>query len=311
MKRAGWKVRTLGAAMLALALAVAAAADKPADPDAIAVRVEEPRAFGHQVGDVLTRRIVIDVPRRLKLDESSLPVPGRVGHSFELRAVEHSQRPAWKGRRHVLLLRYQVFRAVEQPRVLDLPAFVLRFKGEPRAEEWRIDYAPVGAVPIAPTEPVLRQGLGALRPDVPPIFIDTRGERLRLAAYAMVAAGLLVYLSYAVWGWGWWQRRQRPFSQALRRVQALRGQGGDGAVREAWRVAHAALDASAGRVMDTDGIERFLALAPAYAPLADELRWFFGRSQAVFFAGAASGREDIERLATLCRRGRSIERGLA
>jgi mxaA protein len=301
MKRAGLIVRVLGALLIAVGPALARAADA----DAIAVQVEDPRAFGHQVGDGVTRRIVIDVPRRLKLDESSLPTTGRVGQSFELREVEHRQQPGWTGRRHVLLLRYQVFRAVDKPRVLDLPAFVLRFKGEPRAEEWRIDYAPVGLVPIAPPEPVLRQGLGALRPDVPPLFIDTRGERLRLGVYAAVAAGLLTYLSYVVWGWGWWQRRQRPFSQALRRLRK------QPEAHEAWRLTHAALDATAGRVMDAGGIERFIAMSPHYAALAEELRWFFGRSQAVFFAGAASGHDDIQRLIALCRRGRAIERGLA
>lgn len=294
--------------IMAVLLWAGDAAAQAADPDAIAVRIEEPRAYGHQVGDVVTRRIVIDVPARLKLDETSLPVPGRVGQSFELRAVEHSQRRGWNGRRHVLLLRYQVFRAVEQPRVLDLPSFVLRFAGQPRAEEWRIDYAPVGVAPIAPAEPVLRQGLGALRPDVPPPFVDTRGERLRLAAYAIVATALLVYLSYVVWGWGWWQRRQRPFSLALRRLRDLRATS---SAHEAWRLTHAALDATAGRVMDAGGVERFIASSPRYAPLADELRWFFTRSQAVFFAGARSDDDDWQRLLALCRHGRAIERGLA
>jgi len=315
MGRSGAIVRSLAALLLAAAaartLAATDASAMAADADAISVQVDDPRAFGHQVGDVLTRRIVVDVPRRLKLDEASLPAPGRVGQSFELRAVEHRERPSWGGRHHVLLLRYQVFRAVDQPRVLDLPAFVLRFDGQPRAEEWRIDFAPVGVAPIAPTEPNPRQGLGMLRPDAPPFFIDTRGERLRLAAYATVAAGLLVYLSYVVWGWGWWQRRQRPFSQALRRVQALHGQPDAEAHRSAWRVAHAALDASAGQVLDASGVDGFVAKFPSYAPLGDDLRWFFGRSHAMFFAGAATSDDDLRRLVALCRHGRAIERGLA
>lgn len=297
-------MQTIVALLFALVLTVSAHAT---DGGSIVVRVEDPRAFGYQVGDVLTRRIVIDVPRRLKLDESSLPTTGRVGQSFELREVEHRQQPGWTGRRHVLLLRYQVFRAVAQPRVLDLPAFVLRFKGEPRGEEWRVDYAPIGLAPIAPSEPVLRTGLGLLRPDVPPILIDTLGERLRLAVYAAIAAGLLVYLSYMVWGWGWWQRRHRPFSQALRRLRSMPADR----VREAWRITHAALDAAAGRVMDAGGVESFVTLSPQYAALAGELRWFFGRSQAVFFAGAATGDDDLQRLVALCRHGRAIERGLA
>ena len=37
---------------------------------------EEPRAFGWQVGDVVQRRITVEVPEGLVLDENSLPRPG-------------------------------------------------------------------------------------------------------------------------------------------------------------------------------------------------------------------------------------------
>ncbi|MET0208559.1 MAG: hypothetical protein ABW220_05930, partial [Burkholderiaceae bacterium] len=140
--------------------------------------------------------------------------------------------------------------------------------------------------------------------------VDTRGEQIRLATYALVAAGLLVYLGYTVWGWGWWQRRHRPFSAALRRVRGVT-RGGDAAAREAWRALHSAIDATAGLVMDAGGIDRFIAMSPQHAPLADELRWFFGRSQQLFFADAATSADDSARLLALCRHGVAIERGLA
>ncbi|HEU4460090.1 MAG TPA: hypothetical protein VFR90_13285 [Methylibium sp.] len=310
MRRLATLVRV--AASVAALVAASAAPAPAAEPESIGVRIDEPRAFGHTVGDVVTRRIELDVPRRLKLDERSLPQPGRVGQSFELREVGHSRRPGLRSVRHVLLLRYQVFRAVESPRVLDLPAFVLRFPGEPRTEELRIDYAPVGVTPLAPSPAALREGLGSLRPDVPPPAIETGGEQLRLAAYALVAAGLLVYLGYTIWGWAWWQRRHRPFSAALRRLRGLQRQGADDeALREAWRTLHAAIDATAGRVLDARAVEQFVAMSPRHAPLADELRWFFGRSQQVFFAGGPGGSDDAARLLALCRHGRAIERGLA
>jgi hypothetical protein len=65
----------------------------------------EPRAFGYQVGDVLQRHIVVQVPDGLALDETSLPRPGARGHALELRAL---QRQGAAGREE-LWLHYQVF----------------------------------------------------------------------------------------------------------------------------------------------------------------------------------------------------------
>ena len=47
------------------------------DTEPIVAQVNDPRAYGHRVGDVLTRTIVLDVPGRLTLDEASIPTPGR------------------------------------------------------------------------------------------------------------------------------------------------------------------------------------------------------------------------------------------
>lgn len=282
-----------------------------AEPGAIAVRVEEPRAFGHMVGDIVTRRLVLDVPDRLRLADGSLPTPGRVGQSFELRRVVHDSTATVGGTRHTVQLDYQVFRAPREPKVLDLPSFTLKFEGQPRAEELRIDYAPVGVVPLAPVDPVLRAGFGTLRPDQPPPTVDIQPERRRLVVYALLALGPLAYLATIHLGAPWWRRRQRPFASAQRALAALPTDAPDERWIDAWRALHAALDTSAGRVLHVDGVERFLGERPRYASLRADLARFFERSQAVFFQGSPLVEADRQWLREFCRRCFDVERGAA
>ena len=54
----------------------------------------EPRAFGYQVGDVVSRTVSVHAPQGLMLDESSLPQPGARGRALELRSVAMRSMPS-------------------------------------------------------------------------------------------------------------------------------------------------------------------------------------------------------------------------
>jgi mxaA protein len=281
-----------------------------AEPEPIRVQVNDPRAFGYQVGDVVTRTIVIDVPRRLALAPASLPSSGRVGAALELRRVTDESRWTGFGRRHTLRLDYQLFMAPAEPRLLNLPAFTLRFDGEPQPETWRIDHAPLSVAPLAPAEAPNRNGLGALRPDLAPPLIDTAPERRRLVAYALLALLPIAYLLALSVGWPWWQRRQRPFASLQRRLAGLATDAPDADWLAAWRAVHAALDASAGRVLHAAALAPFIAEQPRFAALRADLECFFDRSQALFFGGEAVRANDPAWLRAFCRRCADAERGL-
>ena len=302
--------RALWALGLVLSLLVAwpAAADEPV---ALRLQISDPRAFGHQVGDVVTRRIVIEVPRRLRLVEESLPTTGRVRQALELGRVRHDTRPTLQGTRHTLQLEYQIFHAPREPRVLDLPSFTLRFEGEPRAEEQRIDFAPIMVAPLTPQQPVLRAGLGTLRPDQPPLRIDARPERLRLAAYAVLALLPLSHLACVYLGAPWWHRRQRPFARVQRQVRALSLSAPAEEWQAAWRALHAALDTTAGEVLHAGALERFVDKHPRFILMRAELSEFFERSQALFFRSQPALEADRLWLRAFCARCFNIERGAA
>lgn len=280
--------------------------------DAVQLVVQEPRAYGHQVGDVVTRTLTLEVPRRLTLVEGSLPETGRVGPSLELVAVRHASRATFDGRRHTIELDYQIFLAPPEPRLMDLPRVALRFTGEGgREESLRVDLAPVTVSPLAPADASPRAGLGDLRPDVTPLPVDTAPERWRLALYGLLALGPLGYLASVHLVGPWRHRRDRPFARAERELARLPLEAPAEQWLGAWRTLHGALDASAGRVLRAEIVDRFLAERPAFASQRGELLSFFERSQALFFGGQAPQPADRQWLRDFCRRCFDIERGAA
>ena len=93
---------------LAVLLAISGHA-RAANGVALTATTTEPRAFGYQVGDVVQRRVTVQVPAGLSLDTSTLPRPGARGSALELRAVERKVQAAAGGQREEILLEYQVF----------------------------------------------------------------------------------------------------------------------------------------------------------------------------------------------------------
>ncbi len=294
--------------VIGLALGQAAAAQTDG---VLEVRVIDPRAFGHVVGDVLTRSIVLEVPTRLRLVEESVPATGRVGFAFELKRVERDSSPTTSGTRQTLRLHYQLFHAPTEARVLDLPTFTLRFEGTPRAEEHRIDFAPVGVSPLAPTQAVLREGLGKQRPDAPSPRVDTTPQQRWLAALAALALLPLLHLFGVYVGWPWLRRRARPFTQAQRGLRRLADAAPPEQWLAAWRALHAALDTSAGRVVHAAALDAYLAEQPRFAALRGDLRGFFARSEALFFGNEPLQAADRAWLRAFCRRCADVERGAA
>lgn len=296
----------LRAACLAFACVSAGAAET-----GLHATATEPRAYGYQVGDLVERSVSVHVPAGLVLDEASVPRPSARGKAIELKSVlRHSEAEAG-GVRHELQLVYQVFLSPPEVRTLEMAPFVLHFTGQPRDQDLRVEAWPVTVSPLMPMEASPRNGLGELRPEIPPPLIDTRPGRWRLVAYGVVLLLLLAYLAQVYLGLPWWARRQRPFASAWR---SLRGLPANAPATE-WRVAfqrmHEAINQAAGEVLFEHGVDRFVAAQPRYAGLRNELAEFFRRSRSEFFAQGAPAAGDGRWLLAFCRRCRDAERGAA
>ena len=277
----------------------------------------DPRAFGYFVGDVVTRRIDVQVPAALQLDPESLPRAGRQGQALELRQVEWQRGGVGATERATLTLGYQVFLAPREVRTLEMPPVLLRFTGGPRPQTLRIDAWPVTVAPLVPLEVSPRHGLGSLRPDAAAPLIDTRASRWRLAVYGVVAAALLAYLAHVYLALPWLARRARPFGLAWLALRGLSARSSSDEVRVAMQRLHQALNATAGRVVFENGVDAFVATHPRFEPLRADLLDFFARSRREFFGDARADRGDrgdaVEAgwLLSLCRRARDAERGSA
>jgi mxaA protein len=287
---------------------VAAGAALGAQASVLDAVTSEPRAFGYQVGDTVRRRVIVQVPEGLVLDETSLPRPGARGRALELRALRRVVLPGSGMRREELTLDYQVFLAPPAVRTLEMPPFTLRYEGTPRAQDLRVDAWPVTVAPLVPVDVSPRNGLGELQPDTPPPLIDTDPARTRLGVYAVVLAALLAYLAVAYLGLPW-RGARRPFGLAWKRLRHLQGVLPAPAWHEACRQLHAALNQSAGEVLFERGVEAFTRRRPAFAPLHADIVQFLHLSHRAFFAGEAQAPGDAAWLLAFCRRCRDAERG--
>ena len=315
--------RSVARACALCAMVAAAASALDAQPVLTATTIE-PRAFGYQVGDVVSGTVRIHVPNGLALDEASLPKPGARGKALELRSAVRSSAAEPGGRALTLTLDYQVFLAPAQTRTLETPTVNLRFVGQPREQVLRIEPWPVTVSPLTPADVSPRRGLGEWQPDAAPPLIATTAARWRLWAEGSVALLLLGYLAQVYLGAPWWARSQRPFHRAWRDLRVLRAlpRGNAPALRAAIQRLHVALNASAGEVVFEAGVDRFVSVQTRFRPLRDDLISFLRLSSREFFAlGAASARaadreadpdgDPLAWLVAFCGRCRDAERGSA
>ena len=265
-------MKRLHAALLVLAMTAGAAC---------AATVQQPRAFGHVIGDVLTQRVLLEQAGQ-PLQPGALPSTARIDLWLE-RRPSRIETDA-EGRRW-LAIDYQVINAPRALTAISLPALsIATASGPPLAlPAW-----PISIGPLTPLDVLAEGDLQALRPDRPVAALPTHAvqQQLKLSLLALLA----VFAAWLGW-WAWRNQReaqQLPFANAWRELKRL----GDSSSPEAWRVVHRALNKSAGRVVHGASLPQLLAEAPYLRPLQPRLEDFYRESTRRFFfaesAAAAS-----------------------
>ncbi|MEK8029768.1 hypothetical protein AACH06_02950 [Ideonella sp. DXS29W] len=311
--------RFFAAGCAAWAIGPCGAAMAPGGP---LIQVSEPRAFGYTVGDVVQRRITIELPADLDLDEASWPDSRQRGRAIELRGLSRHPSPWLSPRRQAWTLEYQVLGSAVDVRTLELPPITLRFISRTggAGTTSRIDAWPVTVSPLTQPDARQREGLGEWRPDQAPPRVDTTAVHQRLSAYAVLALLPLAYLAAVYLWWPWWSARRRPFGAAWRALgRPSAAVSPDQRVR-AFRTLHQAINQTAGRVVFEADVARFVAEHPQFGALRSDLAAFFQHSREQFFAirderepgpGAADASDSLGLVWRLCRACRDAERGAA
>jgi mxaA protein len=289
---------------LAMMLMLAAIATAPATVDAATATpvpnqtavVEQPRAYGYSIGDLLQQRVALGTAAApFKLAE--LPRIGRIGASLWRRRSEERIDAAG---RHWLLLEYQLINTPQALSLWYLPA--LKLRAQDGSATLTVPNAPFSITPFTPPQPYEDTALPALQPDQPPAAIDLGpiDDRIRIAGAALA---VILMLWAAICGWRHLRRgRHLPFARAMRDLRTLPATDPLAAQRRL----HHALNDSAGEVVRPASLPTLLARAPYLASEQDALSAFLQESQAVFFGGRPAA--DSGTVHALTRRLRTLER---
>jgi len=279
--------------------------------------VNPPRNVAYTVGDILERKIILDIRKPYTLLDTSLPIVGYERRykgqlvGINLHSIKHAQEEFDDFNRHTLHLAYQVFttNVVAKPAILP-PEIVKLQNGKEfvqyRIPSWQFSISPIsvfGAVKVETDMSPLRGPL---------LLKDDTNQQYLKVLVAILALSLLGLL-YILGKHAWLPRMGGPFSRAYRRISRLRKHPNDENLQIAVSEMHEALNKSAGQSVFSDTLDAFLARRPSFAPIRGELLQFFGLSRQVFFEPGATheaGAEPMEWLRKFCRRCRDCERGL-
>ncbi|MFS8979147.1 calcium incorporation protein MxaA [Cupriavidus necator] len=273
-------------AMIAFAMVPPAALAQESTVAATAV-VQQPRAFGHVLGDVVTQRILLPADGRT-VDPAALPRPERVSGWLERRPVQWETDA--EGRRWMRVT-YQIVNAPQSLTAIALPVLSLPMT---RGPALRTGAHLISVGPLTPQAVLGKGDLLEMRPDRPVPILPTAQIARRMELW-------LAALSVTVAAWlGWWAWRNRresrrlPFARAWRRMRQL-----DPAQSEAWLCLHQALNETAGTVLRAATLPGLLARAPHLQPLCRQLQHFYAQSDQRFFSGEAAA--ESFPLRALCR----------
>lgn len=264
-----------------------------------------PKPFGYVIGDEIAHRIVIDTRAGVELNNNTLPKPGELNRWLTINRLEHSQSKTGQGMRYVIDIRYQVFYAPLEVKMLAIPGFSVQFKQgaqtiEQAVPDWHFTISPLRELAVRKDE-----GGEYMRPDVPPSRLSNREAKWRLFASLLVVALSSLYLSY-LYGYLPGLPRRGIFKRAQRQLARLPERD----LASALSVVHHALNTLNRKPLFQHKLNEFYRNQPDYRKLAGELNDFFELSNRFFFAGYGGiGRDDFDKIERLCRLCREVERG--
>ena len=275
-------------------------------------QIDNPRSFGHFLGDELHRTISLTVPRGYLLESRSLPSVEREGPWLDLQSVRAESEDTRRGVRVRIELNYQVVNSPSTVLRAVIPGMTLHFVSGSESFDTAVSEWPIVVSPLA----LGPHDAGFMRPSRAPLLIDSGGPRalFDIAAVLAVLAGLAVAaLRLEPLARG---RSGGPFDRAYRTVRRL-AQSAPGIERqhEALRAVHRAFDQTAGVRVFAHQLEAFFDDHPRFAIARAQALEFYAVSRAEFFADGMGrgGKENddawgIEWLAALCSQLRACER---
>jgi hypothetical protein len=269
------------------------------------VRLDAPqKEFGYLAGDIVHTEAAITAPAGARLNALSLPAPGPISPSLELRDITATDTREGRVEHIKIVSDYQTFLATESVTVSEIPGFTIRLStGEVHVPAWAFHVSPLRTV----------QGTSGKLPDLQPdhaLALLPVGPVVTQAfttlGIAAVAALGFAALRFRPAGFG---RKSPPFAAACRDIVRLRRRRAP--IEAGFKSLHHAYTLTAGQQLFAADLPAFTETHRNLAPLAPMTESFFAASRARFYARANTGAWTWEDLIALARRLRRAERNRA
>jgi mxaA protein len=212
---------------------------------------------------------------------------------------------------HTLHLTYQVFTTGKLAKPAALRAEIVKMRNTEKKEllQYRIPSFAFRVSPLSVFGSVkLKEEMS---PFTPPLLLDSSKNELYLKIFIGLLGLALLGLLYIIGMHAWLPRMGAPFAKAYRDIRKMPDT--NEGLQQAVSRMHESLNKTAGSSLFTNNIGDFLKEKPAFSPMEQDIKKFFGLSRQVFFEPQATqnlGENSKTWLLKFCRHLRDCERGL-
>lgn len=270
------------------------------------------QTYGVQIGDKLSRKIVLEVPLPFKIAESAFPKKGSKNNGVELVEVSIVTDQQKEITRYTVNLSYQTFTSPSKPTVMQLPAEKLSLTGGAKAEilevpAWNFWFSPIvtGGIETAQKN---------IQPEAAPPLVEASAHKSRLVMFASLLAASLLALLYLNADGNWLPFMGGAFAKAHRQLKRLaKSSGAKTAVEEKQALVylHQAFNQHFGANMFARDIEPFVAKRSSFKKMQAEIAQFFDESnQSLYAVEPRDSKKIIENIVQLSKQLRACERGV-
>lgn len=289
------------------------AAEKANTPDAKIVLLTNPaNTNGVQIGDKLSRKIVLEVTAPFKIEENAFPKKGSKSNGVELVDVDVMTDQHNTHTLYTVNLSYQTFTSPSKPTVMTLPAEKLTLTGGAKTmalevPAWSFWTSPIvtGGIEVAQNN---------IQPEALPPLVEIGTHKIRLTVFLSMLVTSLLALLYMNADGNWLPFMGGAFAKAHRQLKRLaKSSATKTAVHEkqALVYVHQAFNQHYGANMFARDIEHFLSLRSGFKKMKTEIASFFDESnQSLYAVAPRDSQKIITDLAQLSKQLRDCERGV-
>lgn len=268
--------------------------------------------YGVQIGDKLSRKVVLQTPATYKITDSAMPKKGTRNNGIELVGVEVATEQQESLTLYTLNLSYQSFINPKQPTVLQLPAEKFVLTGGAKAETLELPAWSFWQSPLVTGD--IETAQKNIQPQALPPLVNNSGHKTRLAVFASLLITSLFALLYINADGNWLPFMGGPFAKAHRQLKRLaKSSASKSAIEEkkALVYVHQAFNQHFGANMFARDIDQFVSKHSGFKKVQHEIAQFFDASnQSLYAVETRDSQKVITNLAQLSKLMRACERGV-